>query len=288
MIRLSLIAALAGLLFCGCGRIDGGVADQAAAEGVGAAGDTPQEEAPAGNENAQVKTPLIRALIQTVDEAKGESPEVKDSLKRSLREADRELAEVLGGKSQQLIMKANKKPPMLVVGGVKPRAAKVQSVKAGPSEEAKAEKPKAADAKKPSGAAGGAEQPAEAKQPAETEQPGKLEQPARTEKPAETTPQDAPAEAAELKSPMVRALIQAVDDAEGEKDEVKDELKRLLREADKELSGVLGGDSKRMILKANKKPPVPVVGGDDRRGARVRRVKGVKIQEFKSAKPGQP
>ena len=38
MIRLSLIAALAGLLFCGCGRIDGSVADQAAAEGVGAAG----------------------------------------------------------------------------------------------------------------------------------------------------------------------------------------------------------------------------------------------------------
>ena len=262
MIRLSLIAAFAGLLFCGCGQSDGVVADRAAAEGVGAAGQTQQDEAPAGNQ--EVKTPLIRALLQTVDEAKGESPEVKDSLKRTLREADRELAEVLGGKSKELIMKANKKPPMLVVGGPSGPAAKGESGKAGPSEKTRATKPKEAQPKKPS-----ADEP-------------------EAERPADTAPQDVPADDQELKSPMVRALIQAVDDTEGEEEEAKKELKRLLRQVDRELSEVLGGNSKRLIREVNKKPRVPIVGGDGPRGVKVRSLKGVKVLEFNRAETGKP
>lgn len=258
MIRLSLIAAFAGLLFCGCGRSDGGAADRAAAEGGGAADQTPPPEAPAGSQ--EVKTPLIRALIRTVDEAKGESPEVKDSLRRTLREADRDLAEVLGGNSKRLIMKANKKPPMLVVGAPSGPAAKGESGKAGPSEKTRATKPEEAEPKKPSGAA--------------------------PERPVETTPQEVPADDQKLNSPMVRALIQAVDDAEGEQGEAKKELKRLLRQVDRELSEVLGGNSKRLILKANKKPPVG--GGDGSRRVKVRSLKGVKVVEFNPAEPGKP
>ena len=89
-----------------------------------------------------------------------------------------------------------------------------------------------------------------------------------------------------LNSPMVRALIQAVDDAEGEQGEAKKELKRLLRQVDRELSEVLGGNSKRLILKANKKPPVG--GGDGSRRVKVRSLKGVKVVEFNPAEPGKP
>jgi hypothetical protein len=265
MFRLSLIAAFAGLLFCGCGQTDGVVADQAAAEGVAAAGKTTSGETPAGKE--EVKTPLVRALLQTLDEAKGESPEVKDSLKQTLLKADRDLAKVLGGKSKLLIMKANQKPPTLVIGEPGRPRAKKASGKAGPSGKTEAGKPNGAEPKKPS--ASGPE----------------------SQRPAGTPPRNAPAGDQGLKSPMVRALMQAVDEAKGEPDESREELKKLLRQVDKELSDVLGGKSQRLILKANKKPPVPVVcepGPHGAPGAKVRSLKGVKVLEFNRTESKKP
>jgi len=258
MIRLSLIAALAGLLLCGCGQSEVTVSD-----GTGAAGQAKPGEAPAGDQ--EVKTPLIRALLQTVDEAKGESPEAKESLKRTLREADRELAEVLGGKSKQLILAANKKPPMPVVGAPAGPPPKTEPGKAADPEKTGPRAPKEAGPDKP---------------------------PATAPEPGPATPA-APDDDQELKNPMVRALIQAVDETEGEQDEAKQELKRLLRQVDKDLSEVLGANSKRLIQEANKKAPAPVVGTDGSgegndggpEGVKVRSLKGVKVLEFKRPGP---
>lgn len=262
MIRLTLVAVCAGVLLCGCGRTDGVAGDQAAAQGANAAGPMPTGEAPADDQN--VKTPLIRALLQTIDESKGESSEVKDSLKRSLREADRDLADVLGGKSKQLIMKANQKPPTLVIGEPSRPATKPKPAKTGPSEKAGADTPKGSGLKKPAGVVPEATPPAS---------------------PAPSAPQPAATGDQDLKTPMVRSLMQAVDDAQGDTEQVKDELKRLLRQADQELSEVLGGKSQELILKANQKPPVPAVGSPGPQGARVRSVNGVKVLEFPPSAP---
>ena len=62
------------------------------------------------------------------------------------------------------------------------------------------------------------------------------------------------------KSQIVRALLQAIDEIKGESPEVKDELRTTLIEADKQLRQVLGGQSKRLIEAANRKPLVPIIG----------------------------
>ena len=64
----------------------------------------------------------------------------------------------------------------------------------------------------------------------------------------------------QAKTPIVRSLLEALDDVEGEDDDVERELRHILREADEELSQVLGENSRRLIEDANKKPPAPVVG----------------------------
>jgi hypothetical protein len=159
-------------------------------------------------------------------------------------------------------MEANKKSPMLVVGEPSGPARKGASANARTPEKAGVASAREPEPKKPSAAG------------------------PEAERPAKTAPQGVSADDQELNSPMVRALMQAVDDAEGGQDQAKKELKRLLRRVDKELSEVLGGKSKRLILEANKKPPVPVVGGDGERGrVKVRSLKGVKVLEFNPAVP---
>ncbi len=264
MIRVSLIVACCLLPFSGCGQLGDLVADEAAADGSAAGADASSQPQPSDNDD--VKTPLIRALLQTVDEAKGESSEVKDSLKKSLREADEELAKVLGGKSKQLIMQANKKPPALVIGGPQRPPLK-------PKQDGKSDKPQ----ESPATPQEEDQKPTAEKQPAAEQA---AEQPAEksAEKPSQASPSKSAAagdaaEEDEVKTPMVRALLETVDQVEGEGDDVKKEMKRLLREADKELSKVLRGNSRQLIMKANRKPPSPVVGGTGSRGVKVREFK---------------
>lgn len=83
--------------------------------------------------------------------------------------------------------------------------------------------------------------------------------------PAAMQPQDEPGAKTETepqgaKTRIVRSMLDVVDDVRGESKEVKDELKESLLEADEELSRVLGGNSRRLIEQANKKPPVPIIG----------------------------
>jgi hypothetical protein len=67
-----------------------------------------------------------------------------------------------------------------------------------------------------------------------------------------------------VKTRMVRALLDALNGIQGLEPEQKDGVTRSLLSADEELSRVLGGNSKRLILQANKKPPIPVIGGPSR------------------------
>ncbi len=220
MMRLMVLVALVAVGLAGCGRGGDLVVGSAGGDAlVGQAGNEDQE-------SSSVKTPLVRALLQTIDEVQGESPEVKDSLRRSLREADRELGKVLGGKSKQLIAQANRKPAPLVIGEPAQPAAKVDDV----------EKPSSKPEKVP--VAPGDERPST---PAPPPAASKLEGDA------------------ELKSPLVRALMQTVDEIEGEAPEVKDQVREMLRQADRELRGVSGASSQELIRKANQKPVAPVV-----------------------------
>ena len=182
---------------------------------------------PAPVANGEAKTRIVRSLLDLIDEIKGETQEVKDELKRSLLEADDQLSQILGGNSKRLIMAANKKPPIPVIGGpVRPVA-------------------QASEPRKPEGEAGA--------------EPGPAESPAEPPPSAEAP---APAQPDEPQTPIVRSLLQVIDELKGEDQDIKDELRRSLLDADKELRQVLGDNSKRKIMRANKKPPVPVVVPD--------------------------
>jgi len=169
---------------------------------------------------------MVQALLKALDEIKGESQEDKDQVRKMLLAADDDLVEILGENSRKRILAANKKPPIPVVGGfAKPTA-------------------------KPSGAQPGGAPAKPAAAPAKSAVP-----------PAAAGPGEAAGDpGTEPQTRIVRALIKAIDEATGESAEVKKDLKRSLLEADRELRGVLGKNSQRKILEANKKPAVPVVG----------------------------
>jgi hypothetical protein len=63
------------------------------------------------------------------------------------------------------------------------------------------------------------------------------------------------------KTGIIKALVKVLDEIDLEDDEAGDELKTTLVEADKQLRQVLGGQSKRLIERANRKPPALVIGG---------------------------
>lgn len=117
-------------------------------------------------------------------------------------------------------------------------------------------RPAAAEAKKaPAAAAKGEKESPKAATPAPA-QPGKGE--------VLLAPPAPPGPPVPVKTRMVRALLDALNGIQGLEPEQKDGVTRSLLSADEELSRVLGGNSKRLILRANKKPPILVVGGPSR------------------------
>lgn len=67
---------------------------------------------PAGDDKSEPQTQLIRTLAEALDEVDTDDEDVdKDDLRSILHEADRELRHVLGGKSKEAILRANRKPP---------------------------------------------------------------------------------------------------------------------------------------------------------------------------------
>ena len=225
MIRLTLLILSVAFLSAGCSRVTG---IESAAPMTGAlqaeADRDASDDARGAAEEAQ--TPIVRSLIEVIDESKGEDGDVKGDLKESLLESDKELRQVLGGNSRRLIMEANKKPPTPVIGGARSPV----------TEGAEAEKPS-------------------------VEEGAARRVPQRAPDAAKDSRQAASAEPDEAKTRIIRTLVELIDQLKGEKQEVKDELKKSLIEADEQLSQVLGDNSKRLIMQANRKPPVLVIGG---------------------------
>ncbi len=208
----SSVVALCGVVLlcggCGCAR-------DVPAAGRGADGDDAVREA--GPDTEQAKTQMVLSLLAALDEAEGESEEVKDELRRVLLEADKELAEVLGNESRQSILQGNQRPGIPAAGGASDRA----------------------------------------------------DVPRQTRPPKGGRPQRSPgpSEPGKPKTAMVRALLQLLDEAKADNQEVKGQLERSLLDADAELGKFLGGNSKRRILQANKKPPALVIGPGEIRAA---------------------
>ena len=65
--------------------------------------------------------------------------------------------------------------------------------------------------------------------------------------------------AQEVKTPIVRSLLKALDEAEGGTDEERESVRQTLLDSDEELSNILGDNSRRLIERANKKALAPVI-----------------------------
>ena len=119
MIRLTTIVIGSVMLFAGCGQGGFELADRV---------DAAETDSNVGTSEA--KSQIVRALLEAIDEIKGESPEVKDELRRSLLAADDDLAQVLGDSGKQLILNANKKPAATILGKRADPSAKSEAAEA--------------------------------------------------------------------------------------------------------------------------------------------------------------
>lgn len=211
MIRLTMMIGSV-LLLAGCGQ--GGFELTGRVDAAGADTDSSVN-------TPEAKSQIVRALLQAIDEIKGESREVKDELRRSLLAADDELAGVLGDTPKQLILNANKKPTVAIIGR-----------RADPSARSKA-----------------TEKPAAGKRGSPLVQVKRL------------SPDPADNESDQPETHIVKALLRALNESEGDDDDgAGNELRTTLIKADKQLRQVLGGQSKRLIEAANRKPLVPIIG----------------------------
>ncbi len=113
MIRLAVVAMCAAVVFAGCDRR---AVPRPAARGPKAPAEV--RRAPQAN-TKEPQTPIVRSLIDAIDAFDDESNEVKAELKRTLREADKELRHVLGDNSKRKILEVNKKPPIPIVGEIR-------------------------------------------------------------------------------------------------------------------------------------------------------------------------
>ncbi|NQT41043.1 MAG: hypothetical protein HQ581_26360 [Planctomycetes bacterium] len=152
MIRLVLLLAATSLAVTGCTNL---VADQGTPMNT-------QVEVKRENGNQPVapsgeKKWIVDELLNALDEIdpRDEDEDVgdgKDYVRQQLKKNDPKLREILGGNSRNMILQANKKPPVLVVGRT---AAQVLQAK-------KAREAKAAAKKAAADAAASDEVPAEA------------------------------------------------------------------------------------------------------------------------------
>ena len=212
MIRLTTIVIGSVMLIAGCGQGGFELADPL---------DAAETDSNVGTSEA--KSQIVRALLEAIDEIKGESPEVKDELRRSLLAADDDLAQLLGDSGKQLILNANKKPAATILG-------------------------KRADPSAKSEAAEAAEKPPVGKRGSPRVSVQRL------------SPNPADDQSDEPKTSIIKALLKALNESEGDDDDAGNELRTTLIEADKQLRQVLGGQSKRLIEAANRKPPVLRIG----------------------------
>jgi len=110
-------------------------------------------------------------------------------------------------------------------------------------------------------------------------------------KPQEGQPAGQPAGPQQPKTQIIRVLLGLIDEAKEVDQKAKDDLKKSLLESDAQLSQILGGNSKRLIVEANKKAPAPVIGEGRPLPAKVQRfpkTKKAPAPEPTEANPGQP
>jgi hypothetical protein len=147
MRHLAWVVACAGLLMAGCGEA---VQQKPAAEPDQGAAARQEEQAGPGHErqtdpaqdlqpasgsqesenpsdSQEAKTPIVRSLLDAIDDADGEDGDVKDDLRGILRGADEELSQVLGENSRRLIEQANRKPSVPIIGPAEQPAAKPEA-----------------------------------------------------------------------------------------------------------------------------------------------------------------
>lgn len=151
-----------------------------------------------------VKTRMVRALLDALEGIQGLEPEHKDGVTRSLMAADEELSRVLGGNSKRLILQANKKPPLLIVGE-DPRPVRVVPEQTVPPPT-----------------------------------PGFIPPPVVPPVVPGTVQRPIPAASGPVKHSMVQSLLQTLDAMPGEDPQAKAELRKLLLEADKNLNQTAG------------------------------------------------
>lgn len=146
-----------------------------------------------------VKTRMIRALLDALEGIQGLEPEQKDGVVQSLMAADEELSRVLGGNSKRLILRANRKPPLLIVGESRrtPILVPDQPVP-----------PPGAGLAPPSGPP-----------PAG---------PGTAQTPSPASPQVA-------KKAIIQSLLKTLDEMPGETPQAKEEVRKMLLETDKQL-----------------------------------------------------
>lgn len=95
---------------------------------------------PAGDDSDEPQTRLIRTLDDALDEVDtGDEDIDKGELRTILYEADRELRHVLGGKSKEAILRANRKPPIRYRHEQRKPAAKPEQTATPESEDTAAE-----------------------------------------------------------------------------------------------------------------------------------------------------
>lgn len=147
-----------------------------------------------------VKTRIVRALLDALNGIQGLEPEHKDGVTRSLLDADEQLSHVLGGNSKRLILRANRKPPVLVIGEP------AQPVLIVPDP------------------------------PVPPPGPGLVPPPVVPPVAPGPVPQPAPGLPAQGKHAMVQSLLKTLDAMEGEDPQAKAELRKLLLETEKKLN----------------------------------------------------
>lgn len=188
--------------------------DAAKAEGKPAAdgmekGEVLMAPPPPPGAPAPVKTRIVRALLDALNGIQGLEPEHKDGVTRSLLDADQELSRVLGGNSKRLILRANRKPPVLVIGE-----------SAGP----KLVVPE---------------------QPMPPPKAGLVPPPASPPVVPGAIPTPAPASPATGKQTgkqaMIQSLLKTLDEMPGEDPQAKEELRKILLETEKKLNQAPGG-----------------------------------------------
>ncbi len=79
-----------------------------------ATGNAQESGAPNSSKPGQAKTRIVEALLTVLDDIADADKDAKDAIRDALSQADSQLSQILGGKSKERILQANRKPSVRV------------------------------------------------------------------------------------------------------------------------------------------------------------------------------